>query len=132
MLRHWIQKSVNDVWRLIEAGRPDPGTQMREFATAVKALAADETLTREALCQQLSALADAALNRRAPSRASLIRAQLLSRHRQARALLGRLVLLPFAALSAHPVIEALAVLQELYARKSDHLPDPTTIRLGRA
>src|SRR5262245_37647699 len=81
---------------------------MREFATAVKALAADETLTREALCQQLSALADAALNRRAPSRAGLIRAQLLSRHRQARALLGRLVLLPFAALSAHPVIEALA------------------------
>ncbi len=111
MLRHWIQKSVNDVRRLIEAGRPDPGTQMREFATAVKALAADEMLTREALCQQLSALADAALNRRAPSRASLIRAQLLSRHRQARALLGRLVLLPFSALSAHPVTEALAVLQ---------------------
>ncbi len=132
MLRHWIQKSVNDVRRLIEAGRPDPGTQMREFATAVKALAADEMLTRDALCQQLSALADAALNRRAPSRASLIRAQLLSRHRQARALLGRLVLLPFSALSAHPVIEALAVLQDLYAQRSDHLPDPITIRLGRA
>ncbi|GAB7545317.1 hypothetical protein CS8_049970 [Cupriavidus sp. 8B] len=132
MLRHWIQKSVNDVRRLIEAGRPDPGTQMREFATAVKALAADEMLTREALCQQLLALADAALNRRAPSRANLIRAQLLSRHRQPRALLGRLVLLPFSALSAHPVTEALAVLQQLYARKSDHLPDQVTIRLGRA
>ncbi len=91
MLRHWIQKSVNDVRRLIEPGRPDPGTQMREFATAVKALAADEMLTREALCQQLSALADAALNRRAPSRASLIRVQLLmSRHRQTRALLRTL------------------------------------------
>ncbi|KWR75121.1 hypothetical protein [Cupriavidus sp. IDO] len=89
-------------------------------------------LTREALCQQLSALADAALNRRAPSRASLIRAHLLSRHRQARALLGRLVLLPFSALSAHLVTEALAVLQELYARKADHLPDQITIRLGRA
>ncbi len=105
---------------------------MREFATAVKTLAADEVLTREVLCQQLSALADAALNRRAPSRASLIRMQLLSQHRQARALLGKLVLLPFPAQSAHPVIEALTVLQELYARKTASLPDQITIRLGRA
>ncbi|MFS8979338.1 DUF4158 domain-containing protein [Cupriavidus necator] len=132
MLRHWIQKSVNDVRRLIDAGRPDPDTQMREFATAVKALAADEMLTLEALREQLSALADSALNRHAPSRASMIRAQLLSRHRQARALLGRLVLLPFSAQSPHPVIEALTVLQGLYARKTDLLPDGITIQLGRA
>ncbi len=105
---------------------------MREFATAVKTLAADDVLSREALCQQLLALADAALNRHAPSRASLIRMQLLSRHRQARALLGKLVLLPFSAQSAHPVIDALTVLQELYARKADSLPDHITIRLGRA
>ncbi|SOZ19526.1 protein of unknown function (plasmid) [Cupriavidus taiwanensis] len=62
----------------------------------------------------------------------MIRAQLLSRHHQARALLGRLVLLPFSALSAHSVTEALAVLQELYARKSNHLPDQIALRLGRA
>ena len=132
MLRHWIRKTVNDTGRLIDAGRPDPGTRMREFATAVKALAEDASLTREALCQQLAALADAALTQHRPSRAGLIRAQLLSRHRQARALLAKLVRLPFTSQSAHPVIEALAVLQNLYARNADWLPDRTRIGLGRA
>ena len=51
MLRHWIRQSVNDAGRLIDAGLPDPGAKMREFAAAVKALAADATLTRKALCQ---------------------------------------------------------------------------------
>ncbi|UBM07889.1 Tn3 family transposase [Cupriavidus metallidurans] len=132
MLRHWIRKCVNDAGRLIDAGRPDPGVKLREFAAAVKALVADETQTREALCQQLGALADAATSQNLPSRASLIRAQLLSRHRQARAMLGRLVRLPFAAQSAHPVIEAMEVLRKLYARRADWLPDNVTIRLGRA
>lgn len=132
MLRHWIRKSVNDAGRLIDAGRPDPGVKLREFAAAVKALVADEALTREALCQQLGALADSATSQNLPSRASLIRAQLLSRHRQARAMLGRLVRLPFAAQSAHPVIEAMEVLRKLYARRADWLPDKVTIRLGRA
>ena len=129
---HWIRKSVNDAGRLIAAGRPDPATEMRELATAIKALAADATLSREALCEQLAALADAALAQNLPSRAGLVRLQLLSRHRQARALLGRLVGLPFSAQSAHPVIEALAVLQRLYARKADWLPERIMIRLGRA
>ncbi len=47
-------------------------------------------------------------------------------------MLGKLVLLPFSAQSAHPVIDALTVLQELYAIKTDSLPDQITIRLGRA
>ncbi|CAG9184814.1 Tn3 family transposase ISBusp1 [Cupriavidus laharis] len=132
MLRHWIRKCVNDAGRLIDAGRPDPGTKLREFAAAVKALVADETLTRDALCQQLSTLADEAAGQHLSSRASLIRAQLLSRHRLSRALLGRLVHLPFAAQSAHPVIEAMEVLRKLYARRADWLPDRVMVRLGRA
>ena len=132
MLRHWIRKSINDAGRLIDAGQADPSTRMREFATAVKALAEDSALTREALCQQLAALADAALTQHRLSRAKLIRAQLLSRHRPARALLARLVLLPFTSQSAHPVTEALAMLQTLYARNADWLPERSGIQLGRA
>ena len=133
MLRHWIRKSVNDAGRLIDAGRPDPEIKLREFAAAVKGLIADDTLTRETLCQQLDALADAATSQhRLRSRASMIREQLLLRHRLAIAMLGRLVQLPFATQSAHPVIEAMEILHNLYARKANWLPNRVAVRFGRA
>ncbi len=133
MLRHWIRKSVNDAGRLIDAGRPDPDTKLREFASAVKGLIADDTLTREALCQHLDALADAATSQQhLRTRAGMIREQLLSRHRVARAMLARIVRLPFATQSAHPAIEAMEVLRNLYARRADWLPNRGTVRFGRA
>ncbi len=133
MLRHWIRKSVNDAGRLIDAGRPDPGIKLREFAAAVKGLIADDTLTRDALCQQLNALADAATSQQhLRSRAGMIREQLLLRHRLARALLARLVGLPFATQSAHPAVEAMEILRNLYARRADWLPHRVTVRFGRA
>jgi tRNA U54 and U55 pseudouridine synthase Pus10 len=42
---------------------------MHDFATAVKAIATDESLTHDELVEQISALADAVLKQETPSRA---------------------------------------------------------------
>ncbi|ABO60166.1 transposase Tn3 family protein (plasmid) [Burkholderia vietnamiensis G4] len=132
MLRHWIQKTVNDAARAIDAVRPDLKARIRDFATAVKTAAVDPTLSREQLSDKLCELADRALDQHPPSRRSLVRAHLMAKRGQARAMLARLVRLPFEAQTAHPVIDALEVLCGLYARKAYTLPDRVTIRLGRA
>jgi TnpA family transposase len=132
MLGRWVRKSLNEANSRVSAARPDLKAQMHDFATAVKAVATDESLTHDELVEQLCALADAALKQETPSRASLVRSQLISKRRVARAMLARLLTLPFAAQTSHPVIEALALLRDLYASKSVELPQNTTIQLGRA
>ncbi|MFT0175270.1 Tn3 family transposase, partial [Paraburkholderia mimosarum] len=114
------------------ASRPDLKAQLREFATAVKALAGNRDLTRDVLARQLCELADAVLKQEAPSRTSLMRAQLVSKRRVARALLAKLLDLPFQAQTAHPVMDALALLRERYSNKAVDLPADTQIPLGRA
>lgn len=131
MLRHWIRKMVNDATSEVESVRPDPGARLREFASTVKTVALDETLAREELSKRLFELADQALDQRTPSRRSLVRARLLAKRGQARAMLARLVRLPFEAQTEHPVINALDVLRGLYGRRAYTLPDRVTIRLGR-
>ncbi len=49
MLRRWVLKVVNDASRDVETARLKAADQLREFALAVKALAIDESLSREAL-----------------------------------------------------------------------------------
>lgn len=132
MLRHWIQKAVNDAAREIDAARPDLKARIRDFAIAVKAVALDRNLSRDELSDKLCALADRALDVRPPSRRSLVRAHLMAKRGQARAMLAKMVRLPFEAQTAHPVTDALQVLRGLYARKAYTLPDRVTIRLGRA
>nr|WP_175153569.1 hypothetical protein [Paraburkholderia ultramafica] len=105
---------------------------MRDFATAVKTLAGNKDLTRDALVKQLCELADAALEQDVPSRTSLMRTQLVSKRRVARALLAKLLDLPFQAQAAHPVMDALVLLGKLYANKAVGLPPDTGIPLGRA
>jgi len=61
---------------------------MRDFATAVKAIATDESLTHDELVEQLCDLADAALKQATPSRVSLVRSKLISKRRVARAMLA--------------------------------------------
>jgi TnpA family transposase len=131
MLRHWIRKMVNDATSEVESVRPDPGARLREFASTVKTVALDETLAREELSKRLCELADQALDQRTPSRRSLVRARLLAKRGQARAMLARLVRLPFEAQTEHPVITALEVLRGLYGRRAYTLPERVTIRLGR-
>ena len=132
MLRHWIQKAVNDATRDVDAARPDLKTRIHDFAAAVKAVALDATLSRDELSNKVCALADQALDVRPPSRRSLVRAHLMAKRGQARAILAKIVRLPFEAQTAHPVTDALQVLRDLYARKAYTLPDRVTIRLGRA
>ena len=131
MLRHWVQKTVDEATREVESIRPDLKTRIHDFAAAVKTVALDTTLSREELTQRLCELADQALDQRTPSRRSLVRARLLAKRGQARAMLARLIRLPFEAQTAHPVIDALNVLRDLYARKGYTLPDRVAIRLGR-
>jgi hypothetical protein len=132
MLRRWLQKVTNEAAHQVDAGRPDLAKQMRELAEAVRALATDESLTHEDLRAKLCELADDTLQRKAPSRRSLIRLQLLCKSRQSRALLSKLVALPFEAQTQHPVIDALAVLRDHYGKKtSNELPTNVDIQLGR-
>ena len=132
MLGDWIRKAIRTANDRVAASRPDLKAQLREFATAVKALAGNKDLTRDALARQLCELADAVLKQDAPSRTSLMRAQLVSKRRVARALLAKLLDLPFQAQTAHPVMDALALLRERYSNKAVDLPTDTQIPLGRA
>jgi hypothetical protein len=113
MLRHWIQKAINDAVREIDAARPDLKARIRDLATAVKTAALDTTLSRDELSDRLCTLANQALDPHPPSRRSLVRAHLMAKRGQARSMLARLVRLPFEAQTAHPVIDALQVLRGL-------------------
>jgi len=132
MLRRWIRKVVNDATREVESIQIDPNARLQEFASAVKTVALDVALAREELSRRLCELADQTLDQRMPSRRSLVRARLLAKRGQARAMLARFIRLPFEAQTVHPVINALDVLRDLYARKGYLLPDRVVIRLGRA
>ena len=132
MLRRWIRKVVNDATREVESIQIDPNARLQEFASAVKTVALDVALAREELGRRLCELADQTLDQRMPSRRSLVRARLLAKRGQARAMLARFIRLPFEAQTVHPVINALDVLRDLYARKGYLLPDRVVIRLGRA
>lgn len=132
MLRRWLQKVVNDAAKQIEAGRPDMDKKMREFAEAVRALADNKALSHEELSAKLCELADSVIKKSLPSRSSLIRLQLMYKSSQSRAILAKLVLLPFEAQTQHPVIDAIKELRGIYAQKSKpELPATVNIKLGR-
>ena len=132
MLRRWILKAANDAMREMEVILLDPKARLRAFASAVKAVALDAALSRENLSERLCELADQILDQRTPTRRGLVRARLLAKRGKARAMLARLIRLPFEAQTVHPVISALEVLRGIYARKCYTLPDGVAIRLGRA
>ncbi|MEX3706967.1 hypothetical protein AB3X92_40665 [Paraburkholderia sp. BR14317] len=132
MLGDWVRKAIRIANDRGAASRPDLKAQLREFATAVKALAGNRDLTRDVLARQLCELADTVLKQDAPSRTRLMPAQLVSKRRVAHALLAQLLDLPFQAQTAHPVMDALALLRERYPNKAVDLPADTQIPLGRA
>ncbi|WP_162071090.1 Tn3 family transposase [Burkholderia sp. THE68] len=131
MLRRWVQKVANDASRALDAAKNKLDDQLREFALAVKALAIDESLSREQLGSALCELADKVL---CPpqSRRSLMRQHLIGKRHSARNLLMRIVQLPFEADSTQPVLDAIVLLRDLYRRHAYLLPDGLNIRLGRA
>jgi hypothetical protein len=77
MLRRWVLKVVHDASREVDAARVAAADQLYQFALAVKALANDESLSREGLGKELCVLADQVLHPQAPNRRSQIRQCLL-------------------------------------------------------
>ncbi|KVD49416.1 Tn3 family transposase [Burkholderia ubonensis] len=132
MLARWQRKMVNEAGRKVDATRPDLKAQLRDFATAVKALATDATLGHDELIERLVLLADTTLAQSGPSRASLVRMQLLTKQRVARALLAKLLTLPFAPETPHTVIDALDVLRTIYVCGERELPMDVSVPVGRA
>ncbi|UMY33482.1 Tn3 family transposase [Burkholderia contaminans] len=132
MLARWQRKMINEAGRKVDATRPDLKTQLRDFAIAVKALATDTCLAHDALVEGLVQLADTTLAQSGPSRASLVRAQLLTKQRVARAMLAKLLTLPFASETVHPVIDALDVLRTIYVCGERELPIDVSVPVGRA
>lgn len=132
MLSRWQRKVVNEAGRKVDATRPDLKSQLRQFAAEVKTLATDSNLPHDALVEQLVQLADAMLAQSGPSRASLVRAQLLTKQHVARAMLAKLLTLPFESETSHPVIDALEVLRTVYVCGERELPVDVPVQLGRA
>lgn len=132
MLARWQRKMVNEAGSKVDAKRPDLKAQRRDFATAVKALATDVTLAHDALIERLVQLADTTLAQSGPSRASLMRAQLLTKQRVTRAMLAKLLTLPFASETSDPVTDALEVLRTIYVCGERELPDDVEVPVGRA
>lgn len=131
MLRRWIQKMANEAGRATKPQYVDAQTKLREFAQAVRTLATDDDLSHQELKDQLCLLADAALVQAKVNRAALARSYLIDKPMQARAILAKVISLPFEADGDHPVIEALALLRKIYANKPPRLPpDAQRINLG--
>ena len=132
MLRRWIQAMATKAMNTTAPDFKNAHGQLRDFAKEVRALAIDATLTHEELSAKLIELADHALQQAKVSRAALARAYLIEHPRQARAILARLVLLPFGSTDGHPVAQALDVLRRLYGEKTNRLPREQRIDFGRA
>lgn len=130
MLRRWIRKMANDAARETVPKYTDAQARMHAFAQAVRALAMDDNVPPDALRAQLCALVDDAMQETKVSRAAMARTWLIAHPSQARAILARLLMLPLASQSDHPVIDALSVLREVYADKSRELPR-TIVQFGR-
>ena len=132
MFRRWAIEVITEAGRQVDAGRPDLKRQLCGFAESVRLLAlntdtpADESLTK------IVELADQVLQQHAPSRRSLIRLQLMTKSAQARAMLHKLVALPFESETQHPVVDAINVLRNLYGPDGNsELPVDVNIKLGR-
>lgn len=115
MLRRWIRTMANRASTETAAKVADAQAKLREFATAVRKLAGDDKLTRQVLREKLRAMADATLAQGKISRAALVRAWLVERPQQARAVLAKLIELLLASDGDHPVTAALEMLRGVYA-----------------
>lgn len=131
MFRRWAMDVTTEAGRQVDAGRPDLKKQLCGFAESVKLLALDTDLPATETLAKIVELADQVLQHHAPSRRSLIRLQLMAKSAQARALLHKLVHLPFESESQHPVIDAIDVLRGLYGPGGGNELPHITVKIGR-
>ena len=87
MYRRWVTDIARDAGKLVDGARPDLKQQFREFAKSIAALSDDGSLSDADVRTKVHDLAREVLDKKAPSRSSLVRIQLLSKSAQARAML---------------------------------------------
>ena len=102
----------------------------QDLLVELRTLATDRDLSSDALREQLVALVEAHRRRKPRSRAEIVRDRLIEGVRPVRALLKALVGLPWRSTAAHPVLEAMSVLRDLYERDLRTLPATFAVPLG--
>ena len=130
-----VRRQVADLWRRAAAGavaaQGDWASLYQELLASLGAIVAYPAGTDEGVLGQLQSLLAAHRARKPATRAQLVRERLIDGVRPVRSLLRALVRLPWQATEAHPVLQALCCLQDLYGREQRHLPADIRIFLGR-
>jgi TnpA family transposase len=130
-----VRRQVADLWRRAAAGavaaQGDWASLYQELLASLGAIVAHPAGTDEGVLGQLQSLLAAHRARKPATRAQLVRERLIDGVRPVRSLLRALVRLPWQATEAHPVLQALCCLQDLYGREQRHLPADIRIFLGR-
>ncbi len=129
-----VRRRVAELWRLaglgVEAALTDWVRMYQDLLVELGTLATDRDLSSDALREQLVALVEAHRRRKPRSRAEIVRDRLIEGVRPVHALLKALVRLPWRSTAAHPVLEAMSVLRDLYERDLRTLPATFAVPLG--
>ena len=114
----------------VEAALTDWVRMYQDLLVELGTLATDRDLSSDALREQLVALVEAHRRRKPRSRAEIVRDRLIEGVRPVHALLKALVRLPWRSTAAHPALEAMSVLRDLYERDLRTLPATFAVPLG--
>ena len=130
-----IRQRIADIWnqaaKSVQSQQAERGQVLVWLAKTVRELAEDATLTESELRQKLLEAVDKASATRPLSKAAMTREKLLENSRSVRALLARLMELPFESASPHPVLQAMNALRHVYQSKVYRLPTGRQLELGR-
>ncbi len=130
-----VRRRVADLWRkaaeTADAQRVNYERLYQQLLGELSALASDGTLSVAELQQKLNTLLATHRERRGPSRAQIIRDQLMEEVRPVRALLKALAQQPWKGSADHPLLESLKHLNALYDEGEHALPVDTDLSLGR-
>ena len=130
-----VRRRVADLWRKAaeeaDAQRVNYERLYQQLLGELSALASDGTLSVAELQQKLNTLLLAHRERRGPSRAQIIRGQLMEEVRPVRSLLTALAQQPWKGSADHPVLESLKHLNAFYDQGEHVLPVDTDLSLGR-
>lgn len=128
-----VQRRAADLWRQAAGNVGDTVNWAELYQSLLRelvSLSAESAVPDAELRTSLEALVIAQQQRRPPSRASLVRERLIEAIRPVRSLLVTIAKLPWQATGAHPVIESLVKMRDLYGRNVRSLPDGVSPRLG--
>jgi hypothetical protein len=129
-----VRRRVADLWRQAATGAEatlgDWATPYQKLLAALSTIVADESTSETAIREQLQSLIAEHRNRRPATRAQLVRERLMEGVRPVRSLLTALVQLPWQSREAHPALEALKWLRDLYAQEQRSLPADVRLALG--